>query len=246
MSTNTGVELSESMEQALEEVTNSPVLQRILSMTVANILDGVSWVYSDAGSINTRVEEIKKANNYIVARRFGTSCLLDIDPTYLVLGTIKMAPGILTQEDVDDLINENIGELVCFEKFLIDMGKQEEPFCNKVGIYKVGRSRVVLDGLIQYPAYRLAIEQVLKACRRFGYLVRVGDEYIDAREAFGNTGKLFKSLKLSPSKTCLFLDIKSTFSYDKICELEKRWEASAESTSVEDGVSGLSKEGNGE
>ena len=213
-------------ENAKKAKQLSPSIQYAIALILPNILNGAFWGFTDAKGIQEHVEAIKNSNGNVIARKLGNACLVETNPNFLVSAVQMIDSNAIKKKDLEVMQSERIKAQVAFEKFLIAKGKSVEKvgtlFSGSVGIYCVNNVETMTYKGTSYPAFRVDISTALMLLNKYGYTVMVNGNYVDATTAYNSGKALWESMILSPTKTGIFISIKSNYSADKIKALEKQ------------------------
>lgn len=199
----------------------SPSVQYAIASVLPNIKTGAFWAFTDMKDVKDHVEALRSDKN-ITVRRIADACLLEVNGKYLLSAITSIDPDALSQQDIYEIQLSRAKAVMNLEKFLISKGKNtERRFGGTVGIYCTNEVSTISYKGVNYPAFCVAITDVLNALGVFGYEIQVGGKFIDAMKAVSAGQVLWDSMKLSPTKTGIFINIRSTFSPEKMKELER-------------------------
>lgn len=201
-------------------------MQYALITCLPNIGNGAFWGFDTLQNVMKHSDVIKSDNN-ITARKLGNSgCIIEVDPSYIMSAAVSALPGAINQDDIAGM-KKAMGEAEAeFIKFLIKRGKSGN-FTGMIGIYCINDSTSITLKGVSYPAFRLPIGKVLDLCNKFGYMIKVGGSFISPSQAIQRGASLFDSFELSPTKTGVFCEIKSTLSPAQIADLEAQYTGKA-------------------
>lgn len=223
---NTRVKASAAAQKAKQM---SPSIQYAIVQVLPNIVNGAFWGFTDMKGIQEHIEAIKASNGQIVARQLGNACLIEVVPQYLIKAVSQIDSNAVTNKDVQVMSQKRAEAQIAFEKFLISRGKSSaktgKPFAGTIGIYCTNDVTTISYKGVSYPAFRVDMITALGLLDRYGYTVRVNNQFIPAKQASQAGQSLWSSVTLAPTKTGLFIDISCTYSADKIKELEKQFKA---------------------
>lgn len=181
-------------------------VQFALVTALPNIVNGASWGFTTIENAKNHTEAFKTDPN-IQARQLGNACLIEVNPDYLVKAVALVDSNLITQKDIQNMVNGRTEAEVSFEKFLINKG-EKGGFEGLVGIYCVNDSTAITYKGVSYPAFRLPIKSVLEFCNLYGYSVKVNNQFITPSEAMKSGMALFKSMILSPTNTGVFITLR--------------------------------------
>lgn len=196
----------------------SPSVQYAITTALANIMNGAFWGFTDMKSIQSHVEAIKAEPN-ITARKLGNACLIEVQPGFLLNAVQAIDPNAITQGDLNNIQRSMAEALMSFEKFLISKGKliaKGTPFGGTVGIYCINDTESIVFKGTNYPAFRVTMGDALRLLAQYGYEISVGGNFIPAMQAVNAGNALWESANLSPTKTGIFINIRSTLSAEQI------------------------------
>lgn len=186
-----------------------------------NLKTGVFWGFTDLNSVKEHVNEIKSDPNLKVRKVGEKDCIVEVQPDYVLKNIVTVAPDAFSQQDLNKM-QKNMGEAyVQFEKFLCNKGIAQEGFGSTIGIYSTNNVTSISYKGIAFPAFRLNMEMALNILAECGYLVKVGGQLVPAQQAMQMGEALWKSTKFSPTKTGIFINIKSGLSSAQLKEVKK-------------------------
>lgn len=217
MQNNDKVVRDRANESAKRAKQFSPSIQYAITTALANIMNGAFWGFTDMADVQKHVEEITADPN-ITARKLGNACLIEVQPGYLLNAVQAIDPNAITRQDIND-IQKAMGEaLIAFEKFLISKSKlvaKGTPFGGTVGIYCTNDVENITYRGTNYPAFRVTMGDTLRLLAQYGYEIEVGGRYIPAAQAINAGSALWDSTRLSPTKTGIFVSIRSTMTAEQ-------------------------------
>ena len=199
-------------------------VQYAIIQVLPNIRNGAFWSFTDMANIEKHINVIKSESN-IVARKLGNACLIEVVPQFMLSSVTSIDPTAITKDDLDKIQTKMAEAVVEFEKFLISRGKKAEGFEGTIGIYCMNDVTSIRYKNVSYPAFRLSMGTVLELLNLYGYAIKVGGNWAYAQQASGAGQALWDSTILSPTKTGIFIDIKSTYTPDRMKECEKQFKA---------------------
>ena len=201
-------------------------MQYALITCLPNIGNGAFWGFDTLQNVKKHADVIKSDNNITARKLANTGCIIEVDPNYIMTAAVSALPGAINQNDIAGM-KKAMGEAEAeFIKFLIKKGKTGN-FVGKIGIYCINDSTSITLKGVSYPAFRLPISKVLDICNKLGYQIKVGVNFIAPVQAIQAGNALFDSFELSPTKTGVFCEIKSTFNPAKIAEIEAQYTGKA-------------------
>ena len=208
-----------------------PGVMYAITTALPNMMNGATWGFASEREVLKHVASIQSSGGNIIARRLSNACILEVSPQYLVNSVAVCAPGILTQSDLAEMMTKQAEAVLAFERFLIarvkDGAKSNKlPFTGTVGIYCTNEvTSISLKGK-SYPAFRVNISTFLQQCFNYGYLVKVGDNFMLPQQAGQSGDALWKSMMVSPTQTGVFVEIQSTYTWEgQMSVLDKNFKA---------------------
>ena len=212
-------------ESAKRAKALSPSIQYAIVTVMPNIVNGAFWGFTDMKSIQEHIEAIKNSNGNLTVRKLGNACLIEANPNYLVKAIAVIDPNALTQKDLQTMSQKRAEAQIAFEKFLIAKGKSEYHFGGTIGIYCTNDVTTIAYKGVNYPAFRVDIVTALSLLSKYGYTIKVKDNFVSAQQASNAGQDLWDSTTLAPTKTGIFIDIYGTLSAAQMKELEKQFKA---------------------
>lgn len=210
-------------KKALE--TMSPGALYAFTVVAKNLKTGVFWGFTDLNSIKEHISEIKSDSNLKVRKVSEKDCIVEVQPDYVLKNIVTVAPDAFSQQDLAKM-QKNMGEaVVSFEKFLCNKGIAQEGFGSTIGIYCVNNVTSISYKGMAFPAFRLNMEMTLNLLAECGYLIKVGGQFVPATQAMQAGEALWRSTKFSPTKTGIFINVKSGHTKDQLKEVKKRLDA---------------------
>ena len=196
-----------------------PMSTQLAIITVLpNIVNGASWGFSTLDEMSNYADDLKKDSNICIRKLSKNDVVVEVDPKYLIYATSALSKDIIKKKDLDRMVEDSTKALVDFEKFLINKAKFN--FAGLVGVYCTNDTTTITYKGTSYPAFRIKLIQALELCNKYRYLVKVNNKWITPSEAIKSGQTLFDSLVLSPTKTGVFMQIRSTATPEVIKELE--------------------------
>ena len=200
----------------------SPNVNYLLSKIVANSIKGCFYGFVNYKDIEDIMEELEQEEHISIIKK-GSICLCEVDPNYLVNNANTLQPDTYTKEDLDLIKKRMADAIVEFEKFLIARGKEKENFAGTIGIYCTNLNPHMIFNGMNYPAFRLSMVKVLHLLQEYGYCVKLGNEYLEVSDAIKDTNKLWSGVKISPTLTGIFMNIKCNISIVEMEEKERNF-----------------------
>lgn len=197
-------------------------MQYAIITCLPNISNGAFWGFDTLQNVKKHADIIKNDENIIARKLANNYCIIEVNPNWLMQAAVTALPGAITYDDIDAM-KVAMGEAEAeFLKFLIKKGKAGN-FEGKVGLYCINDVTIITSKGISYPAFRLPLGRVLEICNKFGYLFKYKGAWVTPTEAFRAGNDIYLGAELSPTKTGVFFEIKSTFPREKIEELEAEY-----------------------
>lgn len=212
---------NESMEYAKKAKSLPPSTQYAIVTVLPNIANGAFWGFTNVTDIREHSEALKTDPN-IQLRRVGTKdVIVEVAPNYLISATASVVgKDKFNQKDIDTMIEYSAKAVVEFEKFLLN--KAKKGFAGLIGVYCTNDTTSISYKGVSYPAFRLPIIKALQICEKFKYKVKVKGQWMAPGQAMSAGQDLFDSLIVSPTKTGVFMEIRSTAGIDDIKMFEAR------------------------
>lgn len=198
----------------------SPSVQYAIVQVLPNLTNGSFWGFTDVKDIQKHISAIQTEPN-LTARKLGNACLLEVSPKFILSAVQAIDPNALTNEDLNNIQKKMAEATVEFEKFLISRGKKG--FSGMIGIYCTNNVTAIKYKGTNYPAFRLPMSQALEIMNMYGYQIQVGQSFMSAQQASGAGQALWDSTQLSPTKTGILINIKSTYSPEQMAQCEKQF-----------------------
>ncbi len=222
------VNLARRQAEAAAKVAEKlgPGVMYAITIALPNMMNGAFWGFAAEVEVRKHIANIQHAKGNITARKLSNACILEVSPQYLVNSVVTCAPGILSQSDVTEMLTKQAEAKLAFERFLIsrvrDGAKTNKlPYHGTVGIYCTNEVHSINYKGKSYPAFRLNISDFLQLCNQYGYMVCVKGQPIPPAQAGQSGDALWQSMIVSPTRTGVFIDIQSTFSWEQMQQLDK-------------------------
>ena len=172
-----------------------------------NIANGAFWGFTTVVDAKKHAEDLKKDPN-IQLRRVGNDVIVEVAPNYLMSTTASVDAGLITQKDIDRMTDFSVKAVVEFEKFLLNKGTNDTTSISYKGT--------------SYPSFRLPISKVMQICNTFKYMIKLNGQWVTPSQAMSSGQVLFDSLIVSPTKTGVFMEIRSTATPEELKQIEAR------------------------
>ena len=210
-------------EKAMNTLSEGAMYAIIL--VAKHLKNGAFWGFTTVSDAREHESAIK-SDPSIRARLIGKKdCIIEVDPSYIVKNIMLVGSDIFTKEDIDKM-QYNMGSATTeFVKFLLNKGIAQEGFGSTIGIYCVNNVSTIAYKGVSYPAFRLNMEKTLQLLSQYGYYIKVKGKFIPAYDALRCGSALWESTQLSPTKTGVFINIKSGFSKARLNELKHAFDA---------------------
>lgn len=204
----------------------SPEVQYAITQVLPNISNGAFWGFTDLKSTLKHTEQIKKSGGNIIARQLDNACLIEVSPQFLIQNLAYIDSTILNKKVVDDMVRMRAEATVEMERFLISRCKLSSEFIGTIGIYCINDTPTISYKGRNFPAFRVDMQTTLALFDKYEYRIRMNGQFLTPTE-ISNANKmpdLWKNLFLSPTKTGLFMDVKSpTPNTERVKALEKEF-----------------------
>lgn len=190
--------------------------------TLPNIANGAFWGFTTVKEAQKYSEELKKDAN-IQLRRLGDNVIVEVAPDYILKVTSSVGQELITQKDLNYMSEMSAKAVVEFEKFLVSKGKKG--FSGMIGVYCTNDTTSISYKGTTYPAFRLPLSKVLQICNKYKYMVKVKGQWVAPQQAMNLGQALFDSLLMSPTKTGIFMEVRSTATAEEMKQYEARLKA---------------------
>ena len=204
-------------ESALKAKKMPASVQYAIVQVLPNILNGAFWGFTDIRDIKDHVNELREDKN-ITARKLGNACLIEVVPQYLLKAVSVIDPNAINKKDIDVMTESMVKATMEFEKFLLRKGKKG--FVGTIGIYCINDVSTISYKGVSYPAFRLSMDSALKILAQYGYTIQVKGNFMTPQQASQAGQDLWDSAQLSPTKTGIFITVRSTLSEEQLKSLE--------------------------
>jgi hypothetical protein len=191
----------------------------VFSRILPNTIKGCFYGFIQTEEIIEDLAELDQNNN-IGIHNMGNYSVIEVNPPYLINAVNSVNPNTFCQGDIDVITKEMANAVVEFEKFLVTKGKANEGFKSTIAIYSTNKSPTIMYNNTNYPAFRLSLAKALAILKLMGYSVNIGNSYVPIDVAISNINALWDSLKLSPIKNGIFLNIKCTLTTEQMKQKE--------------------------
>lgn len=189
-----------------------------ITLVAPHLRKGVFWGFTTPKDLD--IEALKGSGN-IRALQISDAIIVEINPSYIVKAVQSIDPNLLKQQDVA-LMEQNMGEASAeCTKYLLNLGIKTPGATQIIAIYSTNDVTTIAMKGNRYPAFRLNIEKAFELMARLGYEVEVNGSFIPAVKAAGMQNVL-QSMKLSPTKTGIFMKIRSTADSKQLKEIKKQ------------------------
>jgi len=216
-------EVNQSVKANAEKAKGLPASVQFAIVTVLpNIVNGAFWGFTDTDDVLEYADALKADKN-IQARRIGAGkdCLIEVNPDYLTKAVALVDASLMTANDVNNMCKGRAEAQASFEKMLYVKG-EKGGYEGYVGCYCINDTNAINYKGVMYPSFRLTAQEVLILCQKWGYMIEIGGSFVTPNEAI-KSPKFFSSLIMSPTKTGVFVKIKSTFTVEQIKALKEKY-----------------------
>lgn len=206
----------------------SPSIQYAIVQVLPNIVNGAFWGFTDMAGIREHIEAIKNSGGNLTARQLGNACLIEVNPNYMVNAVASIDANAVTKKDIQVMTQKRQEAQIAFEKFLISKGKSAKDgnlFAGAIGIYCINDVTTINYKGVSYPAFRIDMSTAISLLSKYGYSIQVNGRFVSAQQAAQSGQALWSSVTLAPTKTGLFINVRSNYSVEQIKELEKQFKA---------------------
>ena len=128
----------------------------------------------------------------------------------------EIASNTFYKGDLDVITQEMANAIVEFEKFLIQKGITTDNFKGTIAIYSTNKNPSLMCNNVNYPAFRLNLLKALQILKLQGYEIQLGSTFVPIDVAVSNQSDLLKSLKLSPIRNGVFMNIRCALSKEQM------------------------------
>ena len=220
MSINEEVIKARSEENAKKAQQLPQSTQYAIIKVLPNILNSAFWGFDNVKNVQDHYDALKDDKN-IICRKIGDQALIEVKPEYLLNVITMIDDQAIRQADLKNMMESQSKAHIDLERFLIRKGKSDGGFGGTVGIYCTNDVAEIRYKGTVYPAFRVGAAEALGYFANYNYLVRVGKNFVSAEQAFKSGQALWDSMKVSPTGTGVFIDIK----YNSTPEQMKQFEA---------------------
>lgn len=208
-------------QQKAHKLNNS--VRFAIAEILPNTLNGCFWGFTNVETIKAHQKAIEDEDRLVARKIAGDAVLLEVEPKLLIESVQQIDRNAFTVEDANNIKEAQAVAKFEFERFLIVKGKKDIPYCGTVGIYCTNKVTCITLGKTQHRAFRLNMKQVLDMLSRYNYLINVKGTYMEPSDAIDHEQDLWESVKLSPSNTGLFINIKYNGTKERMLEFEKQF-----------------------
>lgn len=192
-----------------------------ITLIAPNIANGAFWGFLDVDTVKKYHESLSKDKNIVIRKLAGNDCLIEINPTYLIKSIQAAGTDMLGKGDLEAMKGGIVSAEVDLTKWLLSHGRTG--FAGVIGIYCVNDTTAIVLDNVTYPAFRVSLGDALKIFSNCGYSVKVGGTFVSPMDAMQSGQKLWESVKLAPSKTGVFIAIRSTYPSEQYKEMYKEY-----------------------
>lgn len=208
----------ESAKKAVESLSEGVIYA--ITMVAPHVRKGVFWGFTNVRDAKEHYDSIKADQN-VTAYKIKDSVIVEVNPSYLIQAVSYVDPNMFDNEAIQKMQNNMAEAVVEFQKFLINHGISSPMVESVIGVYSVNDVTTIAVKGKNFPAFRLNIDKALHLLARMGYEVNVGGRYVPAQSAFGSPA-IWESMELAPTKTGVFLKVRSTYSPEQMKTIKKQ------------------------
>lgn len=195
-----------------------------IASTAKNLKNGSFWGFVSKNDVMEHVNAIKSDPNMLI-RSISDYAIVEVQPNYILSSISAVDPEIFDAKAVDKIKRNLASAVIEFEKYLVNKGISNPGHAATIGIYSTNNVSTIAYKGVTYPAFRLNLEDTLKILNQYGYEVKVNGQFIPVSKAVSIAQEVFNSLKLSPTKTGAFINIRSTRSPEQLKQAKKQLNA---------------------
>lgn len=211
-----------SKESAKRAKQMSPGIQYAICVAMPNIVNGCFWGFTNLKEV-MKHEDVIKQEKAIIARKLkDNSCLIEVEPDFLLKAIMSIDPNALKQKDISIMQESRLTATMDLRKFLLISGIKKPNFGGTIGIYCINDTTTIRYRGVAYPAFRTNLLTTMKALSDCGYTVQVNGSFITPADACKVGQKFWETVELSPTKTGLFINIKCMKSQEEMKMIQKR------------------------
>lgn len=216
---------AKSAEAAKAAMSYPPAVQYAIAVVAQNVINGAFWGFTDVAGAKEHADKLVGNPNMSARKLSNNDCLIEVNPDYLLKAIVNIDPNLFTKQDLIDVRKSLAESQLQLEKFLIRKGKEARGFSGLVGVYCTNDVSSIRYKNVEYPAFRVNMQQFLAACAKFGYRVKVGGQFVTPQAASQSGKALWESMILSPTKTGVFIEIASTYTVEQMKKIEADYKA---------------------
>lgn len=191
------------------------VEQYVLSRILPNTIKGCFYGFIQTAEIAEDLTELKNNPNFNVQFMENYS-IVEVNPPYMINTMNEIASNTFYKGDLDVITQEMANAIVEFEKFLIQKGITTDNFKGTIAIYSTNKNPSLMCNNVNYPAFRLNLLKALQILKLQGYEIQLGSTFVPIDIAVSNQSDLLKSLKLSPIRNGVFMNIRCALSKEQM------------------------------
>ena len=198
---------------------NQNVEQYVLSRILLNTIKGCFYAFIPTDDIQDGLAELDANPNFVV-HSFGEYLIVEVNPPYAINKINETQPNTFYKGDLDVITDEIADSVVEFEKFLVKRGVSNENFKATIAIYSTNKTPMIMYNNTNYPAFRLNLLKTLQILKGMGYQIKLGNAFVPIDIALSNKADLLRSMKLSPVRNGVFLNIQCALSSEQMKQKE--------------------------
>ncbi len=195
------------------------VEQYVLSRILPNTIKGCFYGFIQTAEIAEDMAELQ-GNPNISVQSMDNYSIVEVNPPYMINTMNEIASNTFYKGDVDVITQEMANAVVEFEKFLVQKGKTIDNFKGTIAIYSTNKSPSLMYNNTNYPAFRLNLLKALQILKLQGYEIQLGNAFVPVDVAVANQSDLVRSLKLSPVKNGVFMNVRCALSKEQMKQKE--------------------------
>lgn len=204
----------EQIGQALQQLP--PEVQYAIVHCMPNVAYGANWGLCRIEDVKKVLPEIKANRNLFALPVRGKGVVLQISDGYLETMVSSALKGVITNKDIIAMREKQARAVEDLEKYFKRLDKKDDKGVKTVGIFCTNLTPNIRYNDVDYPAFRVDFNLLLKVLNKYNYGVVLTDgtnKSLVNAEILGsyiqsNLEVLSKSLIMSPTSTGVFIKIK--------------------------------------
>ena len=198
--------------------------QYVFARIMPNTIKGCFYGFIPTQDIIEDLAELESNNNITIQATTSSNqkqySIIEVNPPYLINAINAENRDTFVKGDVEIIKKEMADAVVEFEKFLVQKGKTTEGFKATIAIYSTNKTPSLMYNSRNYPAFRLNLLKTLQILDNMGYTIQIKQSFVPISVAVANLADLWQSLKLSPIKNGVFLNIRCGLSAEQMKQKE--------------------------